>query len=384
MDIGAVESGTPIPGLNYAVVTTTSDILSDGVGGVSLRTAVADVPSGATITFTNTLAGQTITLTSGQIGLSNAVTIDASGLPGGIRIDGNQSSRIFYVNSSGAVVLDSLTIANGKPGPSDSNPSGGGIFINSSGAVTLNECTLSGNSATFGGAGLANPDGTLTLNQCTLSGNSVAGNGGAISFGAGGGTVAVNQCTLSGNSAGNLGGAIYQAGGSFAVSNSIAAGNTQSSGSDIYGTGTYTGVNLTNGTPLLAPLGNYGGPTQTMPPLPGSPAIDGCIKGTGFTTDQRGYPRILGAYADVGAVEGVFNPAFPLTSVSRLGNGSVQFGFSNLSGPAYNVLASTNVAAPLNTWSNLGAPLEAPPGTFQFTDTQATNYSQRFYRVTGP
>ena len=26
--------------------------------------------------------------------------------------------------------------------------------------------------------------------------------------------------------------------------------------------------------PLLAPLGNYGGPTQTMALLPGSPAID--------------------------------------------------------------------------------------------------------------
>ena len=34
------------------------------------------------------------------------------------------------------------------------------------------------------------------------------------------------------------------------------------------------GDNLTTGDPLLAPLGSNGGPTQTMLPLPGSPAID--------------------------------------------------------------------------------------------------------------
>jgi hypothetical protein len=118
--------------------------------------------------------------------------------------------------------------------------------------------------------------------------------------------------------------------------------------------------------------------------LPGSPAIDGCTNGTSFATDQRGNPRIIGAFADLGAVEGAFNPDFPLINVTKLGSGNVQFGFSNLSGPSYIVLASTNVTAPLNTWSNLGAPVESPAGTFQFTDLQATNYPQRFYRVSMP
>jgi hypothetical protein len=62
----------------------------------------------------------------------------------------------------------------------------------------------------------------------------------------------------------------------------------------------------------------------------------------------------------------------------------VQFGFTNYSGMTYTVLAGTNVAAPLNMWSNLGPALEAPPGTFQFTDPQATNYPRRFYRMQGP
>jgi hypothetical protein len=47
-------------------------------------------------------------------------------------------------------------------------------------------------------------------------------------------------------------------------------------------------------------------------------------------------------------------------------------------------VAPTSVALPLNTWFNLGPAVEAPPGTFQFTDPQAPNYPQRFYRVQGP
>ncbi|MGH7953347.1 MAG: hypothetical protein ACREFE_15745 [Limisphaerales bacterium] len=50
------------------------------------------------------------------------------------------------------------------------------------------------------------------------------------------------------------------------------------------------------------------------------------------------------------------------------------------------MLARPNVAAPLNTWSNLGPATETPPGSgqFQFTDHQTPNYPQRFYRVQSP
>src|SRR5262249_31358758 len=137
--------------------------------------------------------------------------------------------------------------------------------------------------------------------------------------------------------------------------NWIVAGNTcPTAGSENFnGDLIISGPNLTSGNPLLAPLGNYGGPTQTMPPLPHSPAIHGCTSGTGFATDQRGQPRVLGALADLGAVEGVFNAAMGLKPV-RLGDGSFQFSFANLSGLPFTVFASTNVAAPLNTWVNLG------------------------------
>jgi hypothetical protein len=49
-------------------------------------------------------------------------------------------------------------------------------------------------------------------------------------------------------------------------------------------------------------------------------------------------------------------------------------------------MASTDAAAPPNTWSNLCPAIETSPGSgqFQFTDPQAMNYPQRFYRVSSP
>jgi N-acetylneuraminic acid mutarotase len=54
--------------------------------------------------------------------------------------------------------------------------------------------------------------------------------------------------------------------------------------------------------------------------------------------------------------------------------------FTNTPGAQLSILAATNLTAPLN-WTALGSPTEMAPGQFQFTDTEAANYSQRFYRV---
>jgi len=115
--------------------------------------------------------------------------------------------------------------------------------------------------------------------------------------------------------------------GTATLGNTIVAGNTASaSGPDALGTVASQGNNLVGETdgssgwvssdltgtiatplnPLLAPLGNYGGPTQTMALLPGSPAIDAGNNGlipSGVTTDQRGLPRIVNGTVDIGAFE---------------------------------------------------------------------------------
>ena len=58
------------------------------------------------------------------------------------------------------------------------------------------------------------------------------------------------------------------------------------------------------GDALLAPLGDYGGGTPTMPPLPGSSLIDaGIMLATTPANDQRGMLRPAGPRPDIGAVE---------------------------------------------------------------------------------
>ncbi|NER20286.1 MAG: hypothetical protein F6J96_06060 [Symploca sp. SIO1C2] len=55
----------------------------------------------------------------------------------------------------------------------------------------------------------------------------------------------------------------------------------------------------------LAPLGDYGGPTQTHALLPDSPALDvgDNAQLMGLTTDQRGAVRIINTTVDIGAFE---------------------------------------------------------------------------------
>jgi hypothetical protein len=399
------------------VVTNSAD---SGPG--TLRSAITNAASGAVITFAPSLSGATITL-SNTLTINTNLTIDASALPGGLQINGNGSVQIFNVGAYTLVFLNSLTITNAY-----ANYGGAGI-ANNYGILTLNNCTVSGNSAHRYGGGIYNDSGTMTLNQCTLSGNSAAYGGGIYNEGTatlnqctlsgnyvtdveGGGGIfndyalTLNQCTLSGNSAGYGygGGGIYNQDGKVTMTNTIVAGN---SGTDIASYSdsgvTYGGSNLvqsvygyvfTGPAPLtnapdLAPLGNYGGPTQTMPPLPGSPAIGaGSVVANTFSTDQRGYPRTQNGLIDLGAVELQSPAANPpvLANITVLAGGGndLQFTFTNARAADFTVLTATNVSLALTNWTVLGEVQQVAPGQYQFTDPQAATNAVRFYRVRSP
>lgn len=269
---------------------------------------------------------------------------------------------------------------NGVPGGLGGNGFGGGIY--NSGTLTVDHCTLANNSAAGGkggdsvaanggtgglgnGGGIYN-SGSLTINHCTVVSGSVQGgnggnalsvntNGGNGGNGTGGGiynggTLAANHCTLVNNSAnggsrGPGGGGTTTAGSGFGggiyngvilnLTNSIVCGNAASVlGPNIQGSISSGANNLVDANALLATLGNYGGPTQTMPPLTGSPAIDAGndTAASPFATDQRGdgFPRLSGPHVDIGAVEfqypvpGVFTAdATAITSTSATLNGTV-------------------------------------------------------------
>jgi uncharacterized delta-60 repeat protein len=73
-----------------------------------------------------------------------------------------------------------------------------------------------------------------------------------------------------------------------------------------------------------------------------------------------------------------------LTGAKTLTNGAFQFCFTNSVGALLGVLATTNPALPLSNWTALGGVMEVCPGQFQFTDLQATNAPQCFYRLRSP
>jgi parallel beta-helix repeat protein len=200
-----------------------------------------------------------------------------------------------------------LNLANCSISGNSAGSYGGGLYNGS--AATLTDCTISGNSAADGG-GLWNQLGTAILTNCTVSGNSAASRGGGLYNGGpnNSGTAALTSCTVSGNSAHTGGGGLDNTG-TATLTNTIVAGNP--AGGDV--SGPISGSdNLIGGNPLLAPLGDYGGPTQTMPLLPGSPAIGTGTTGKGVpTTDQRGFNR--GSTVDIGAFQ---DQGFTLTPVA--------------------------------------------------------------------
>ena len=140
-------------------------------------------------------------------------------------------------------------------------------------------------------------------------------------------------------------------------------------GSDLTGTSAHP-LN-----PLLAPLGNYGGPTQTMALLPGSPAIDAgsnALIPAGVTTDQRGLTRIVNGIVDIGAFE---SSLFTIAVTS--GSGQSTGIFTAFSAPLVATVTANNpsepVAGGLVTFtppqSGASATLTGSPATISATGT---------------
>jgi hypothetical protein len=71
-------------------------------------------------------------------------------------------------------------------------------------------------------------------------------------------------------------------------------------------------IDTLGSAPQLLPLAANGGPTRTHALTPGSPAIDAGNNLASLTSDQRGagFPRVVGAAADIGAFEGAV-PVLP-------------------------------------------------------------------------
>jgi hypothetical protein len=346
---------------------------------VDLANALGAAGTGGTeaITFDPTVfaSAQTITLDGTQLELTSGTeTITGPGA-NLLSVSGNNASRVFQIDSGVTASISGLTITKGNSGGLfnlgaatltnctvsrnyNSARYGGGLVNYYGATAMLTNCTVSGNSTGFGGGGLVN-QGTATLTSCTVSGNSAVRGGGLDNYGratltnctvsrnyatrGGGldndGRATLTNCTVSGNSA--RFGAGLDNYGTATLTNTIVAGNTSRLGgfaSDIKGatsvSGSYNLIGtggsggLTDGvnhnqvgvaSPLLGTLGDYGGPTQTIPLLPGSPAIGkgspalavDPSTGQALTAAQRGYTP--SSMADIGAFQ---DQGFVLTPVA--------------------------------------------------------------------
>jgi hypothetical protein len=326
-----------------ATISNTADS-----GSESLRAIIAAIAAGETITFYPSLSGEIFKLSEGPLTIEKNLTIDASNLRGGIILSGERLSRVLNIASGVEVVLKGITITKGLGGngggisnegdltlvdssviDNHSSAYGGGI-INFGGTTLLRNSTVANNVAGFGGGGIYNGNNavsTVILENTTVFGNVSTNNGGGIQNFLG--SVSINHSTIAGNIAG-AGGGIQNGGGALTISNSIIAQNTKVdetssdihsntvivvAGQNLIGTnetvadelpadGVLVGTTLEPVDPLLAPLANYGGQTQTMLPLIGSPALErALILDNTPSSDQRGYARPTGLLPDIGAVE---------------------------------------------------------------------------------
>jgi hypothetical protein len=292
----------------------------------------------------------------GTVKVANSTFSDNTGVRFTLGLPASVDGAAIF-NQGGTVEVTNSTLSGNSAG----GARGGGIHNREGGTVKVTNSTLSGNTVGgffgFGllGGGIYNDNGTVEVTNSTLSGNQATNPGGS---GAGiynkAGTVTLTNSTLSGNIANpsttNYAGIILPApgsgggiwnGGTLNVKNTIVAQNTAATGPDVFGSFASGGYNLIgDGTgstgftavgdqvgttaapidPLLNPLADNGGPTQTRALQPGSPAINGGDPAFVLTSgpfigppfyDQRGispFNRVSGGIIDIGAFESPLVP----------------------------------------------------------------------------
>ncbi len=226
-------------------------------------------------------------------------------------------TNFYYAGTgTGGVSIAGSTINNNSAG------NAGGISLQSSSASTGSDAiftndTVFGNSASGIGGGLYAKNlyaSTLTVESSTIVGNSATGAGGGVVIDSNINNTVVLHDNIIANNTDD--GTSPDAGGAFTANYNFIKDATGAS---------LTGGNNTSGVdPMLGPLANNGGLTQTLRPLNDSPVID--AGDPAFTpppsTDQRGagFARVIGGTIDLGSLEFGNNAAAATAPTPLLGN----------------------------------------------------------------
>ncbi len=263
------------------------------------------------------------------LGASGTVTINSSVLSGN---SAGQQGGCIYSDSKGAIIAYS-TIADNAAALQ-----GGGIY--STAEMTITHSTINSNESAISGGGIYVNFDPLHLENATISGNKALNGGGIANYG----EVDLTNVTVVENQAGfgsidqGVGGGLYNDPGMIAtLINTIVAKNEDLT-SNVFGPDCYSdlgGINslghnlvrIADGCnwpsvpfdligdfntpiePMLGPLTDNGGDTQTYALLAGSPLIDAGHVLACPATDQRGVSRPADgdgdgqAVCDIGAFE---------------------------------------------------------------------------------
>lgn len=249
----------------------------------------------ATITGTtisgNTSAG-TYSVGGGLYLIGNATITDSA-------ITGNTASQ--HGTGGGLVASANLVITGSTIDSNISGGDGGGLGSEAYRAhitIQIVNSTISGNSAANGGGGIASTYRSLELDNTTVAFNTATTTGGGGMLFRGASSLTLQSTIIADNTSG--GGATYAA--DLGMPASVTA--TGSNNLVVTADGTLPGGTLQT-DPLLFSLAHNGGPTQTHALQVGSPAIDAGNNSGGLAFDQRGdgFPRVVGAAADIGAFE---------------------------------------------------------------------------------
>jgi hypothetical protein len=372
-----LSSNNAVGGYGGAGATSSGVVLGPGGSGGAGSGGGLYVASGSVTVTNDTLSSNHAVGGNGGPGGGGAGATSSGVVLGPYGSGGAGSGGGLYV-AGGSVTLNNDTLSsnqavggnggngdyvwtggNGVPqggsGGSGGAGSGGGLYV-AAGAVTLSNDTLSSNNAGGGNGGNGGGGGGTGYGGRILFGN--GGPGGAGSGGglyAAAGTVTLTNDTLSSNQAGGGNGGLFGGGtgsasggaavgggidnaagpGALQIYDTILAddtantagpdldGSVTSLGYDLIGNATggsgFAASDLVNVNPLLGPLQNNGGPTQTMALLPGSPAIDAGDNANAPAYDQRGtgFPRIVNGAIDIGAFE-LQTPSTTTPVVSRV------------------------------------------------------------------
>ncbi len=243
------------------------------------------------------------------------------------------------IDNRGTLVLIDSSVVNNHA--DTASASGGGILNRNDDPgeyLHIIRTTLSGNSADKWGSALQDQgDGPIWLANVTVTGNTNASGHGTINISAGK-TMDVWNSTIAGNQAGGPGveGGIMTYS-PVILANTILADNDYSncstsgvgaiitSGANIDSGSTCgftSGPDMPNTDPLLGPLADNGGDTETMALLPGSPALEAgngtiCSMFPVDGVDQRGVTRPIGVGCDIGAYESQYPYSLWLPLIMR-------------------------------------------------------------------